>query len=172
MQIFDTSNPISPILLSAWGGIDSDYSALDVEGGLAAVAEGRTVYLIDVVDPAMPELAGTATIRSGLAVRVVLRGTLLYVVTGTGLEVFDVTSPSAPAFLGAHATTAWSAALAVDGSTGYLVAGWGFIVGVLLFSGSLYGLTLGGPRILGPITPIGGLALLTGWFGLLYAALR
>ncbi len=57
-------------------------------------------------------------------------------------------------------------------TTGYLVAGWGFIVGVLLFSGSLYGLTLGGPRLLGPITPIGGLALLTGWFGLLYAALR
>jgi uncharacterized membrane protein YgdD (TMEM256/DUF423 family) len=57
-------------------------------------------------------------------------------------------------------------------TTGYLVAGWGFIVGVLLFSGSLYGLTLGGPRLLGPITPIGGLALITGWFGLLYAALR
>ncbi len=57
-------------------------------------------------------------------------------------------------------------------TTGYLVAGWGFIVGVLLFSGSLYALTLGGPRLLGPITPIGGLALLTGWFGLLYAALR
>ncbi len=56
--------------------------------------------------------------------------------------------------------------------TGYVVAGWGFIVGVLLFSGSLYGLTLGGPRLLGPITPVGGLALLTGWFGMLYAALR
>ena len=56
--------------------------------------------------------------------------------------------------------------------TGYVVAGWGFIVGVLLFSGSLYGLTLGGPRLLGPITPVGGLALLSGWFGLLYAALR
>ena len=57
-------------------------------------------------------------------------------------------------------------------TTGYVVAGWGFIVGVLLFSGSLYGLTLGGLRILGPVTPIGGIALLTGWFGLLYAALR
>ena len=38
-----------------------------------------------------------------------------------------------------------------------------WIVGVVLFSGSLYGLALGGPKILGPITPLGGLALLSGW---------
>jgi uncharacterized membrane protein YgdD (TMEM256/DUF423 family) len=35
--------------------------------------------------------------------------------------------------------------------------------GVILFSGSLYGLALQGPRWLGPITPIGGLAFLAGW---------
>lgn len=38
-----------------------------------------------------------------------------------------------------------------------------WIGGVILFSGSLYGLALGAPRILGPITPAGGLALLAGW---------
>jgi uncharacterized membrane protein YgdD (TMEM256/DUF423 family) len=38
-----------------------------------------------------------------------------------------------------------------------------FIVGTLLFSGSLYGLALGGPRWLGPVTPLGGLALIAGW---------
>jgi uncharacterized membrane protein YgdD (TMEM256/DUF423 family) len=38
-----------------------------------------------------------------------------------------------------------------------------WIVGVLLFSGSLYFLALGGPRWLGPVTPVGGLALLAGW---------
>jgi uncharacterized membrane protein YgdD (TMEM256/DUF423 family) len=36
-------------------------------------------------------------------------------------------------------------------------------VGIFLFSGSLYGLALGGPRWLGPITPLGGLALMAGW---------
>src|SRR5471032_199529 len=37
-------------------------------------------------------------------------------------------------------------------------------LGILLFSGSLYTLALGGPpRVLGPITPLGGLALLAGW---------
>ena len=35
--------------------------------------------------------------------------------------------------------------------------------GILLFSGSLYGLALGGPRLLGPITPVGGVLLLAGW---------
>jgi len=45
-------------------------------------------------------------------------------------------------------------------------------LGILLFSGSLYGLALGGPRWLGPITPIGGLALIAGWACLLVSALR
>jgi uncharacterized membrane protein YgdD (TMEM256/DUF423 family) len=38
-----------------------------------------------------------------------------------------------------------------------------WIIGILFFSGSLYALALGGPRWLGPITPIGGLAFLIGW---------
>lgn len=36
-------------------------------------------------------------------------------------------------------------------------------LGVVLFSGSLYWLALGGPKILGPVTPLGGLAFLAGW---------
>lgn len=35
--------------------------------------------------------------------------------------------------------------------------------GILFFSGSLYALSLGGPRWLGPVTPLGGLLLLAGW---------
>ena len=48
--------------------------------------------------------------------------------------------------------------------------GWCWIAGVLLFSGSLYGLALGGPKILGPITPLGGVAFLAGWAWLALAA--
>jgi uncharacterized membrane protein YgdD (TMEM256/DUF423 family) len=44
-------------------------------------------------------------------------------------------------------------------------------VGIILFSGSLYGIALGGPRWLGPVTPLGGLALLAGWFCLIAAGL-
>ena len=46
-----------------------------------------------------------------------------------------------------------------------------WIAGTILFSGSLYGLALGGPRWLGPITPLGGMALLGGWVAVMAAAL-
>ena len=43
------------------------------------------------------------------------------------------------------------------------LAGWLFVAGILLFCGSLYGLALGAPRWLGPVTPVGGVAFLAGW---------
>lgn len=46
-----------------------------------------------------------------------------------------------------------------------------WFVGVVLFSGSLYGLALGGPRWLGPVTPLGGVAFMAGWLLLALAAL-
>ncbi len=46
------------------------------------------------------------------------------------------------------------------------VAGWSFLLGVLVFSGSLYVLALTGMKWLGAITPIGGLAMLVGWAAL------
>ncbi len=39
-------------------------------------------------------------------------------------------------------------------------------VGVLVFSGTLYAMVLGGPRILGAVTPLGGLCLMAGWLAL------
>ena len=51
-------------------------------------------------------------------------------------------------------------------------AGWCFIGGTLIFSGSLYVLSLTGIRWLGAITPIGGLAFIAGWACLMIAALR
>ncbi|MFC6633751.1 DUF423 domain-containing protein [Microbulbifer taiwanensis] len=47
-----------------------------------------------------------------------------------------------------------------------------FALGILLFSGSLYGLTFGGPRWLGPVTPLGGLMMIGGWVALFVAALN
>lgn len=52
------------------------------------------------------------------------------------------------------------------------VAGWSFLTGILLFSGSLYLLALTGYRSLGAITPIGGVAFLVGWASLGLAAWR
>jgi uncharacterized membrane protein YgdD (TMEM256/DUF423 family) len=47
-----------------------------------------------------------------------------------------------------------------------------FVVGTLLFSGSLYGLALDGPKWLGPVTPLGGLCLMIGWFLLAYSTFK
>lgn len=57
------------------------------------------------------------------------------------------------------------------GGTLVKLAGWAFVVGILLFSGSLYLLTLAGLS-LGIVTPIGGLFFLIGWALLLATAAR
>ncbi|MGH8539455.1 MAG: DUF423 domain-containing protein [Stenotrophobium sp.] len=50
--------------------------------------------------------------------------------------------------------------------------GWCFAAGVLLFSGSLYALALSGVRVLGAVTPFGGLLFLAGWVLLGWSAIR
>jgi uncharacterized membrane protein YgdD (TMEM256/DUF423 family) len=50
--------------------------------------------------------------------------------------------------------------------------GWCFIVGIVIFSGSLYLLSATGMRWLGAITPIGGLAFLAGWAILIWSLNR
>jgi uncharacterized membrane protein YgdD (TMEM256/DUF423 family) len=57
-------------------------------------------------------------------------------------------------------------------STAAVLAGWAFSAGVILFSGSLYALSVTGVRGLGAVTPFGGLLLLAGWACLLWAAVR
>lgn len=65
------------------------------------------------------------------------------------------------AWLTTQTDTAWA-----------IVAGWVFAGGVLVFSGTLYAMVATGARWLGAITPIGGLALIAGWFCCLMAAVR
>jgi len=51
-------------------------------------------------------------------------------------------------------------------------SGWLFLVGIVLFSGSLYALSLSGIKVLGAITPLGGIAFLVGWFLLFWGAYK
>ena len=46
------------------------------------------------------------------------------------------------------------------------------LVGIILFCGSLYGLTLGAPRLMGAVTPLGGMALIAGWVLFAYGVCR
>jgi uncharacterized membrane protein YgdD (TMEM256/DUF423 family) len=52
------------------------------------------------------------------------------------------------------------------------VAGGSMLAGIVLFSGSLYALALSGVRVLGAITPFGGLAFMIGWASLAWMAAR
>lgn len=52
------------------------------------------------------------------------------------------------------------------------VAAIAFVIGIVLFSGSLYALAFGAPRAIGVITPLGGVALIAGWLALAWAVLR
>lgn len=65
----------------------------------------------------------------------------------------------------AWACSRWPGSLTV-------ASGWLFIIGIVIFSGSLYLLTFSGLRWFGAITPVGGLAFLAGWVCLLVAALK
>ena len=55
---------------------------------------------------------------------------------------------------------------------GLAIAGWLFIAGIALFSGSLYLLAVTEDKTLGFITPVGGLAFLAGWATLGWTVLR
>ncbi len=57
-------------------------------------------------------------------------------------------------------------------STSPGIAGWLFVAGILVFSGSLYILALTGIRAFGAVTPVGGMALLGGWLVLFFAAFK
>ena len=48
----------------------------------------------------------------------------------------------------------------------------GFVIGIVLFSGSLYLLALSGQKWLGMITPLGGLSFLAGWLALVWLGLK
>ncbi|MBI5630099.1 MAG: DUF423 domain-containing protein [Elusimicrobia bacterium] len=62
---------------------------------------------------------------------------------------------------------AWAAERVGRSAAGW--AGWCFILGILLFSGSLYALSLTGLRKFGAFTPLGGLSFLAGWLFLFWA---
>ncbi len=76
-----------------------------------------------------------------------------------------------------HLTHALAVALAAwlvhrGAGTSASIAGWCFVLGTMLFSGSLYAMTITGQTRLGAVTPIGGLLFLLGWGAIVWAGLR
>lgn len=79
--------------------------------------------------------------------------------TGARYHMYHALALFAVAWACARWPSAWTSA-----------AGWSFVAGTVLFSGSLYLLAVTGLRALGAITPLGGLAFILGWLALAWAA--
>ncbi|MGH7355651.1 MAG: DUF423 domain-containing protein [Candidatus Rokuibacteriota bacterium] len=65
---------------------------------------------------------------------------------------------------------AWAASRWPGGATA--AAGWLFVAGTVLFSGSLYLLSVTGQKWLGAVTPLGGVAFILGWLALAWGVCR
>jgi uncharacterized membrane protein YgdD (TMEM256/DUF423 family) len=70
------------------------------------------------------------------------------------------------------AATVTMGALAARGFPGARPAGWLFAAGVTVFAGTLYLMAVTGIRVLGAVTPVGGLLMLAGWAALALGALK
>lgn len=75
-------------------------------------------------------------------------------------------------YQGLHALALVQFGLYRSSNPGGGAVGWSFLVGSAVFSSTLYGIVLGGPRWLGAITPIGGTAMIVGWVLFALAAWR
>lgn len=89
--------------------------------------------------------------------------------TSRRIEVFETGARYQMYHALALVAVAWLASRASD-HTAVNVAGWAFLLGTVLFSGSLYILGFTGIGWLGAVTPLGGVAFLVGWGALFLAA--
>lgn len=93
---------------------------------------------------------------------------LIHSVATIGVAAFALHSKSSSS--SSAAASASSKARDSDRLRSLKVAGYSFLAGNVLFSGSLYAMVLSGYKPLGAITPIGGVAYIVGWLALAYSA--
>lgn len=116
---------------------------------------------------ALTALLGGTAVAAGAFATHALRGQL----APRLLEVFE----TAARYQMYHALALGIVALALTTSLGHgpwlMIGGWALVVGTVIFSGSLYALSLSGLTLLGAAAPVGGAALMMGWGCLGLAAL-
>lgn len=118
LNIYDASDPSSPILLSATPGLGSNQafsSQLEMSSTLIASSDfSGGVTLIDLTDPTSP--AAVSTIDTTVYFMELDAGRLI-VHTGSGIEIYDVSDPANPALLGAAPDASNALAISLSGST-------------------------------------------------------
>lgn len=111
---------------------------------------------MDRLFPALGALFGALAVAAGAFGAHALRARL----EPRDLEVFE----TAARYQVYHALALFAVAWALGSNRQWaLAAGWLFVAGVVVFSGSLYALVLTGQRWLGAVTPLGGVAFILGW---------
>jgi uncharacterized membrane protein YgdD (TMEM256/DUF423 family) len=120
---------------------------------------------VDRLFPALGALFGALAVAAGAFGAHALRARL----EPRDLEIFE----TAARYQLYHALALFAVAWAMECNRQWgLAAGWLFVAGVVVFSGSLYALVLTGQRWLGAVTPLGGVAFILGWVCLGMAVLR
>jgi len=115
---------------------------------------------------ALGALSGCLAVAAGAFGAHALRGRL----AADLLEVFETAARYQMYHALALLAVGWAVTRWPGGAT--TLAGWLFVAGTVLFSGSLYALSLSGQRWLGAVTPLGGVAWLAAWLVLALAVAR
>jgi uncharacterized membrane protein YgdD (TMEM256/DUF423 family) len=127
--------------------------------------------MADSPDPAALRLVGAAAINAFIAVAAGAFGAhgLREKLEPRMLEVFEIGVRYQMFHALGMVVAAWLASRGLGLAS---TAGWVMQAGIVIFTGSLYALALSGMKVLGAITPIGGLAFLAAWAMLAVAAFR
>jgi len=119
LQVIDVSDACAAVVLAT---LPTEAVRVAVAGGWAYVAGGSSLQIVDVSNPTMPRIMGSAPLSGGTRDLAVV-GSIAYVLTAAGsLEIVDVSDPANPLPLGSYSTigSAWD--LDVAGGRAYIAA--------------------------------------------------
>jgi hypothetical protein len=126
LRIVDISHPSAPMLVGTCATLQA--RAVAVSGSYAYVADGKAgLTVVNVANPSAPFIAGSfdcCTSSQASASCVAVRGSLVCLGEwrGSGLRVFDVSTPTAPALLGTYPASASLTDVVIDGAHAYAAA--------------------------------------------------
>lgn len=115
---------------------------------------GRTFLVLSALSGGISVIAGAYAAHGPL-----VSGPRQWIATGAQFELTHALAAIACVFVAR-----------LGARLAYAAAGL-FVAGAVLFSGSLYALASGAPKLIGVATPVGGLALIAGWFVLTWACM-
>jgi hypothetical protein len=121
LQIFDVSNPATPVRLGTYG-VDRA-TEVQVVGSLAYVLCKGDLQIVDVSDPRAPErVGGYASFPAGATGIDVVGGLAYVAMNNQGVAILDVADPAAPSVLGQYVTAGNAYDVQVVGTRAYVAA--------------------------------------------------